>query len=157
MIKFLLSHFEDIRKSFVRNGRNLHQQINLPLKQKLILLSPNPETMGITTSDLELSGSEFKGANYHADNSRDKLSFVLKDTEFSFCLPEGVTIDKSGERDKVQKELNYYSGFLKSVEAKLNNPKFANNAKPEVIQNERNKKADAEAKITLLQKQLESL
>ncbi|HTA28130.1 MAG TPA: valine--tRNA ligase, partial [Bacteroidia bacterium] len=43
----LVTHFEDIRKSFVRNGRNLHQQIYLPLKQKLILISPEPNSLGL--------------------------------------------------------------------------------------------------------------
>jgi len=150
----LVSHFEEIRKSFVRNGRNLHQQINLPLKQRLILLSPEPGSIGITASDMELSGSVYGTA---AANSKDKLGFVLKDTEFTFCLPEGVVLDKSQEKDKLKKELEYHKGFLKSVEAKLNNPKFANNAKPEIIQNEKNKKADAETKISALEKQLENL
>jgi valyl-tRNA synthetase len=150
----LVSHFEEIRKSFVRSGRNLHQQINLPLKQRLILLSPEPSSVGITLSDMELSGSVYGTAT---NNGKDKLGFVLKDTEFTFCLPEGVVLDKSQEKDKLVKELEYNKGFLRSVEAKLNNPKFANNAKPEIIQNEKNKKADAEAKISALEKQLENL
>jgi valyl-tRNA synthetase len=150
----LVSHFEEIRKSFVRNGRNLHQQINLPLKQKFILLSPDPASVGITLSDMELSGSVYGTA---VNTGNDKLGFVLKDTEFTFCLPEGIVLDKSQEKDKLQKELDYHKGFLLSVAAKLNNPKFANNAKPEIIQNEKNKKADAEAKISALEKQLENL
>jgi valyl-tRNA synthetase len=112
--------------------------------------------VGITLSDLELSGSLYKGT--HPSNSTaDKLSFVLKDTEFIFALPEGVELDKSQEKEKLQKELEYYTGFLRSVDIKLSNQKFVNNARPEIIQNERNKKADAEAKISVLQKQLESL
>jgi len=153
----LVSHFEEIRKSFVRNGRNLHQQINLPLKQKLILMSPDPATIGLELSDLELSGSVYQKAKTNATGRIDKLSFVLKDTEFIFSLPEGVVLDKSQEKDKLQKDLEYYQGFLRSVETKLNNPKFANNAKPEIIQNEKNKKADAEAKLNALKKQLENL
>jgi valyl-tRNA synthetase len=153
----LVSHFEEIRKSFVRNGRNLHQQINLPLKQKLILLSPEPRLIGITSSDMELSGSEYKPEYNGSNDNKTKLGFVLKDIEFSFSLPEGVVLDRGQENDKLKKELEYYKGFLRSVEAKLNNQKFANNAKPEVIQNERNKKADAESKISSLEKQLENL
>lgn len=153
----LVLHFEDIRKSFVRNGRNLHQQINLPLKQRLILMSPNPESVGLTPSDLELSGSEYQGSDKELKFGNDKLSFVLKDTEFIFCLPEGVILDKSEEKNKLRKELEYHKGFLRSVEAKLNNERFVNNAKPEIIQNEKNKKADSEAKINALEKQLENL
>ncbi len=153
----LVLHFEDIRKSFVRSGRNLHQQINLPLKQKLILVSPDPNAVGLTNSDLELSGSVYEPAKVNANSGKDRLSFVLKDTEYIFYLPEGVVLDKSEEKIKLQKELEYNIGFLKSVEAKLSNQKFVGNAKPEIIQNERNKKADAEAKISALEKQLENL
>jgi len=48
-------------------------------------------------------------------------------------------------------------GFLKSVEAKLNNQRFVENAKPEVVANERNKKIDAEAKLAILRNSLETL
>src|SRR6185312_12733545 len=153
----LVLHFEDIRKSFVRNGRNLHQQINLPLKQKLVLLTPDPDKVGITLSDMELSGAMYQEGDNKTNDNLDKLSFVLKDTEFVFCLPEGVTLDKGQEQEKAQKELDYYRGFLRSVDAKLANQKFVSNAKPEIIQNEKNKKADAEAKINALEKQLENL
>ncbi len=152
--KILLGHFEDIRKSFVRNGRSLHQQINVPLKNRLILVSPNPSAVGLASSDLELAGVEYN-PNFK-NTTTDKLSFVLKDFEFSFYLPEGVVLNKDEEKEKLKKELEYYQGFLKSVETKLANQKFVNNAKPEIIQNERNKKADAESKIAALQKQLGS-
>jgi len=121
------------------------------------LLSPEPGAIGITPADMELAGVEYRTANSNSDGSKDKLGFVLKDAEFSFCLPEGVVLDKSQEKDKLQKELEYYKGFLRSVDAKLGNQKFVNNAKPEIIQNEKNKKADAETKISALEKQLENL
>ncbi|HSY76013.1 MAG TPA: hypothetical protein VK890_04105, partial [Bacteroidia bacterium] len=58
---------------------------------------------------------------------------------------------------KLVKELEYHKGFLKSVAIKLSNQKFVANAKPEIVQNEMNKKADAEAKIAAIEKQLASL
>lgn len=151
----VLSNFANYREQFVYWARNMRMNSNLRKNEKLILISPEPQTVFLTTSDLELAGVTYKSDT--AKQSGDKLSFVLKDTEFIFYLPEGVILDKNQEKDKLQKDLEYYKGFLKSVEAKLNNPKFANNAKPEVIQNERNKKADAESKISALEKQLENL
>jgi valyl-tRNA synthetase len=41
-------------------------------------------------------------------------------------------------------------GFLKSVDAKLSNERFVNNAKGDVVENEKKKKADAEQKIEIL-------
>jgi valyl-tRNA synthetase len=44
---------------------------------------------------------------------------------------------------------------MKSVDAKLSNEKFVANAKPELVEKERQKKADAAAKIEILRKSLE--
>jgi len=43
------------------------------------------------------------------------------------------------------------------VNAKLSNERFVQNAKPEIVQNERNKQADALAKIKILEESLASL
>lgn len=66
-------------------------------------------------------------------------------------------IDVEAEREKIEKEIHYLNGFLNSVEKKLNNERFVANAKPEVVENERSKKADAEAKIKALQHSLNHL
>lgn len=55
---------------------------------------------------------------------------------------------------KIQDEISYLEGFLNSVEAKLSNEKFVANAKPELVERERQKKADARQKIDMLKKQL---
>lgn len=66
-------------------------------------------------------------------------------------------MDLSAERDRLTKELQYNQGFLKSVQAKLSNERFVANAKPEVVENERKKMSDAEAKIKAIEEQLASL
>lgn len=68
-----------------------------------------------------------------------------------------LEVDAVAERSKIATEIEYLHGFLKSVDAKLSNEKFVANAKPELVEKERQKKADAEAKILTLQKSLESL
>jgi valyl-tRNA synthetase len=55
------------------------------------------------------------------------------------------------------KDLDYQKGFLVSVEKKLGNERFVQNAKAEVIEIERKKKADAEAKIKAIEESLASL
>src|SRR5690606_18301523 len=62
-------------------------------------------------------------------------------------LPE---VNKDQQRSDMEKELNYLKGFLESVEKKLANDRFVRNAKPEIIENERKKQADAVAKIKAL-------
>ena len=58
---------------------------------------------------------------------------------------------------KLTEELNYTNGFLKSVQVKLSNEKFVANAKPEIIENERKKEADALAKIATIEQSLAGL
>jgi valyl-tRNA synthetase len=71
-------------------------------------------------------------------------------------LPKGA-VDAEEARAKLQAEIAYTEGFLKSVRQKLGNEKFVANAKPDVVANERKKQADAEAKLAALQQQLASL
>jgi valyl-tRNA synthetase len=53
--------------------------------------------------------------------------------------------------------MNYYKGFLASVEKKLSNEKFMQNAKREVVDMEKKKQSDAMEKIRLLQESLANL
>jgi valyl-tRNA synthetase len=66
-------------------------------------------------------------------------------------------IDVDAERERIEKELEYLKGFLVSVDKKLSNERFVQNAKPEIVENEKSKKADAEAKIKILQESLIAL
>ncbi|HEY0670518.1 MAG TPA: valine--tRNA ligase [Sphingobacteriaceae bacterium] len=82
-------------------------------------------------------------------------SFLVGTDEF--FIPMTSNIDVEAERERITKEVEYLKGFLKSVDAKLSNERFIQNAKPEIIENERKKKADAEAKILILEENLQSL
>lgn len=68
-----------------------------------------------------------------------------------------VEVNPEMQRTKMQDELNYLKGFLVSVDKKLSNERFVQNAKPEIIDNERKKQADAEAKIKTLEESLSLL
>jgi valyl-tRNA synthetase len=68
-----------------------------------------------------------------------------------------TAIDTSAQKEQLQKDLEYQKGFLLSVEKKLSNERFVQNAKPEVVELERRKKADAEAKIKAIEESLAAL
>jgi valyl-tRNA synthetase len=68
-----------------------------------------------------------------------------------------IEIDVEAEKEKINSEISYLQGFLKSVEAKLSNEKFVANAKPELVEKERQKQADALAKIDVLKGSLAGL
>jgi valyl-tRNA synthetase len=69
-------------------------------------------------------------------------------------IPFAEAIDEAAEMKKMQEELTYLEGFLKSVDAKLNNDRFVSNAKPDVIEKEKQKRADALEKIEKLKHSL---
>jgi valyl-tRNA synthetase len=85
---------------------------------------------------------------YNQDKPSKYISALVGTDEI--FIPFEAPVDEAEEQKKKEEELAYLQGFLKSVDAKLNNEKFVANAKPEVIAKERQKKADAEEKIKLL-------
>ena len=82
-------------------------------------------------------------------------SFVIKSTEIFVPLEGKMDLEK--EREAILKDLDYHKGFLISVDKKLSNEKFVAGAPPQVIENERRKKTDAEAKIKALEESLRNL
>ncbi|MEY3433210.1 MAG: hypothetical protein RL131_1146 [Bacteroidota bacterium] len=66
-------------------------------------------------------------------------------------------IDTSAQLEELQKDLEYYRRFLASVETKLSNERFVNNAKPEVVALERKKQEDTIEKIKTLEESLKNL
>jgi len=69
----------------------------------------------------------------------------------------GKTLDVEAERAKIEEEIGYNKGFLTSVQKKLSNERFVNNAPEAVVEKERQKQADAENKIKALEEQLSKL
>ncbi|MBK8953577.1 MAG: valine--tRNA ligase [Chitinophagaceae bacterium] len=74
-----------------------------------------------------------------------------------FFIETTSVMDTTAQKEQLQKDLDYLKGFLVSVEKKLGNERFVQNAKPEVIEIERKKKADAEAKIKVIEESITGL
>ncbi|MCS6973384.1 MAG: valine--tRNA ligase [Cyclobacteriaceae bacterium] len=83
------------------------------------------------------------------------LTLLVNTTEF--IIPVNGQINREAERQALQKELDYQRGFLESVNRKLSNERFVSSAPAAVVENERKKKADAEARIRALEEQLSRL
>ncbi len=66
-------------------------------------------------------------------------------------------IDAEAERIKIEKELEYQRGFIKSIEAKLSNERFVAGAPAQVVDNERKKLADGLTRISILEDSLGKL
>jgi valyl-tRNA synthetase len=141
-VKLLVS---EIR--MIRNSKQIAPKISLPLAMKLNTNNYFKETENVIVKLANLS--EFTTVT---ENPATAISFMVNTHEFFINL--GTNIDEAAERKKAIEEIAYLEGFLVSVDKKLSNEKFVQNAKPEVIANEQKKRADAETKMAALKKLL---
>ena len=155
--KNIISNFEKT-KEIITNIRNIRQQKNISPKEKLNLqvLACRDAARHVST---ECAGVIKKLANVEIEEVSEKatgaVSFLVGTTEYA--VPIGNLINTEEEIAKMEEEIKYLQGFLKSVEAKLGNEKFVANAKPEIVENERKKKADAESKMETLKANINTL
>lgn len=59
--------------------------------------------------------------------------------EAIFCLPLGQLIDLEAERARLMKDMRKIEQDIEKISVKLNNPKFVANAKPEIVEIERDR------------------
>ena len=83
------------------------------------------------------------------------MTFRVKANEY--FVPISGAVDVEAQIAKISEELSYTEGFLKSVQKKLSNERFVNNAPEQVVAVERKKEADALAKIETLKASLAAL
>lgn len=93
----------------------------------------------------------------HFEQKTDKPSFTFLVGATEVSIPLSENLDLGEEKAKTEEELKYLKGFLVSVEKKLSNEKFVANAKPEIVEVERQKQKDALDKIAILEEKLKSL
>jgi valyl-tRNA synthetase len=145
LIKLIITQIRNIR-----NNKKLSPKESLPLSVKENSAVPYKTYEQIikklgNISTLDVVNEAVNGA----------VSFLVTTDEFFVPLNESV--DPAAEAIRLQKEKDYLTGFLKSVNSKLGNERFMANAKPDVIEVELKKKADAEAKLKILDDNLAAL
>jgi valyl-tRNA synthetase len=96
------------------------------------------------------------GSVTYSSDKPDKCASIVLGSDEIF-IPLNLEIDVEAEKKKLEADLAYAKGFLISIEKKLSNEKFVAGAPAQVLENERNKKADAEAKIKAIEESLASL
>jgi valyl-tRNA synthetase len=150
----LLSDFENTTE-VVAGIRTIRKEQNIANKDQLELLVIDNQK-----SETNLDAIIAKLANLTSVKTTEEkpggaFSFMVNSNEY--FIPLGNNIDIAGEIEKLEKELNYTQGFLKSVEGKLSNERFVNNAPESVVANEKNKMADAKSKIAILATKIKDL
>ena len=139
-------------KEVIASIRNFRKDKNISIKEKV--------TVYITNSIVKLpfEASIFKlgllEGLYYENAPDESLGGSFRVDKLEFFIPTKVTEDPEAEKEKLIAELNYTKGFLASVEKKLSNRRFVENAPEQVIYIERKKAADANDKISMLEKSL---
>ncbi|RIV27808.1 valine--tRNA ligase [Fibrisoma montanum] len=131
----------------IRNSKQIGPKVELPLAIK----SGSPDRFR-TLEPLLHKLATLASVEYIQEKV-EGISFVIKGDEFFVNLVGEIDLEQ--ELANAQKELEYTIGFRDSVLKKLSNDKFVANAKPDVVDRERQKLADAEAKIKVLEQQLQ--
>jgi valyl-tRNA synthetase len=75
----------------------------------------------------------------------------------TFYVPVGEFLDIEAEVEKIEKDLDYAKGFLRSVEKKLSNERFVANAPDDVVEKERVKQRDGAERVKKIQAALDAL
>lgn len=153
----LLKHFDSEREVIIairneRNNKGIAQKDKIHLRvKKNHGLEPNTYFDCVVVKMASLSD-----LSYVEEKIPGAFSFIVGSTEFYIPIEE-EQMDIAAEIERLKKELEYSRGFLAGVMKKLENEKFVSSAPAQVVEMERKKKADAEAKIKVIEAQIKSL
>jgi valyl-tRNA synthetase len=135
--------------------RNVRKEKNIPNKEAVeLMVRVNQDNT--TEFDAVIQHlCNIRSINYVQEKPSGCFSFVTAGGEY--FIPFTEQIDLEAEKKKIEAELSYVKGFLKSVDAKLSNERFVNNAPATVLEIERKKQSDSLAKIRMMEEQLKAL
>jgi valyl-tRNA synthetase len=150
----LLSDFENTTE-VVAGIRTIRKEQNIANKDQLELLVIDNQKSETNLDAIIAKLGNLTSVHTTEEKPGRAFSFMVNSNEY--FIPLGNNIDIAGEIEKLEKELNYTQGFLKSVEGKLSNERFVNNAPESVVANEKNKMADAKSKIAILATKIKDL
>jgi len=135
--------------------RNIRKQNNIATKIPLELYIKAAATRANEADSVIVKMGNLSAFGYVQEKVAQSNSFIVDGIEF--FVPFGEQMDLEAEKKKLEDELQYTRGFLKSVHSKLQNEKFMAGAPEAVVANERKKEADALQKIAILEEKLNGL
>ncbi|MEX0995263.1 MAG: valine--tRNA ligase [Balneolaceae bacterium] len=141
-------------EQIISSIRNIQAEMGLsPKAQLTVFIKPKDDSLAQSIASAEwifnklLSLKSFT-VDKDAGKPPSSASAVVEGNEIYIPLEGLIDLDK--ERKRIQKEIADTEGFLKSVEKKLANEQFVQNAPESIVVRERNKKSDAVSKLKKL-------
>jgi valyl-tRNA synthetase len=139
--------------SGIRDTRNKAQ-----LKPKeTIVLHVNTSSASLMEGIQHLLAKQVNATSIHFVQAAVPNTIATVIGKDQFYLETEQPLQSGNQKAELEKELEYLKGFLQSVEKKLTNEKFVQQAKPEIVANELKKKEDALSKIKVIEASLGSL
>lgn len=136
-----------------RNANGVSMSEPIPLTA---VASPSTEALFAVTG---MKSAISKMANLQSlalsSEEADGVVFISGADKFVVGITQDIDIE--AEIAKKEEELKYQQGFVNSVEKKLSNERFVNNAPEQVVANERKKHADGLSRIQIIEEELTRL
>jgi len=152
--KELLKDFE-YTTNVISEVRTLRKSKNIPNKDQIELFVKKNENINNSLDSIITKLTNLSKLEYVDDKVEGAFSFVVKSNEY--FIPLAGNVDVEAEIEKIKTDLEYAKGSLAIAEKKLSNERFVSGAPEQVVASEKKKKADAEAKIKVLEEQLSNL
>jgi len=150
----LISEFENTME-VISGIRTIRKDKNIPFKDSIEFKVVNNDNVSHHFDSVITKLGNISSLEYVTEKVEGALSFRVKSNEYFIPISGNINVEE--EISKLSEELIYIQGFLNSVQAKLSNEKFVNGAPEKVLANEKQKEADALAKIATIEQSLASL
>jgi valyl-tRNA synthetase len=150
----ILAAFE-FASEVITNIRNVRKQNNIATKVKMDLFVKENTSVDRSFDSVIAKMGNLAVLDYVNEKVANANSFLVQSNEY--FIPFGDAIDLVAEKKKMEEELNYTKGFLKSVQSKLTNEKFMAGAPDQVVAIECKKEADALQKIAILEEKIAAI
>ena len=149
-----LTEFEHA-KEVIAGIRNIRKQNNVAFKEAIVLKIKSNERYPKKFESIIRKMGNIERVEEVSDSVKGAWSFIADTVEY--FIPAVGQLNTEEIKAKLETDLAYAKGFLASVMKKLGNEKFVNGAPAQVIENEKKKQADAEARIKAIEQQLAEL
>jgi valyl-tRNA synthetase len=150
----LITDFENTIE-VISGIRTIRKDKNIPFKDTIELRIVNNDKASTYFDAVVTKFGNITSLEYVSDKVDGALSFRVKSNEYFIPITGNINVEE--EIAKLTTELVYTQGFLKSVQSKLANEKFVAGAPEKVLANERQKEADALAKIATIEQSIAGL
>src|SRR5690606_29059191 len=145
----------DYAAEVISGIRTIRKDKNISFKETVNLKVLNKDNKPTTFDAVIIKLGNIADLEYVSEQVSGALSYRVNSNEYFIPISGSVNVEE--EITKLEEELKYLKGFLKSVQGKLSNEKFVNGAPEQVIANERKKEADALSKIATIEQSLAGL